>query len=297
MFTAPIARAARTLRRALSKRSDQVGELARRSAPLQLIDVREQRGIGRRVASFLNSSASSRRSPSTSGRKVLDPAVACQQRWRRPSGRCRRCRDSRPRCRRPARDSPESTRDRLRTSRAHRRRRGSPCSCGRPARRDPPERTAPGPCPASRCTPSERARRWKPDRRRRPARRRPRARPWARRRRPSPPGLLERMKLRPQRRIDAVAGLVAGPELVTERLDDMVGGNAKMRGALLDHLQDGVEHARDGREGLVLSLVESAQAIEMAEELVGAVDEMNDHAGVVVSGKGGILDAGAAKIH
>ena len=88
---------------------------------------------------------------------------------------------------------------------------------------------------------------------------------------------LERMKLRPQRGLDAVAGLVAGPEVVAERLDDVIGRDADVRGAAFDHLEHGVEHAEHGAEGLVLPLVEAAQAVEMTEQLVGAVDEMDDH--------------------
>jgi hypothetical protein len=94
------------------------------------------------------------------------------------------------------------------------------------------------------------------------------------------------MELRHERRIDPVAGLVSTPELVTKRLDDMIGRNTQVRGALLDHLQDGAEHTGDRGVGLVLPLVESAQAIEMAEELVSAVDEMNDHEAAVVSAPG-----------
>ena len=54
-----------------------------------------------------------------------------------------------------------------------------------------------------------------------------------------------------------------------------------MGGALLDHLQDAVEHTDHRAEGTVVSFGEAAQAVEMAEELVGAVDEMNDHENLV----------------
>ena len=56
---------------------------------------------------------------------------------------------------------------------------------------------------------------------------------------------LERMELIPQRRVDAVAGLVAGPELVAERLDDVVGGDSDVGRALLEHAQ----HRADARRG------------------------------------------------
>ena len=38
-----------------------------------------------------------------------------------------------------------------------------------------------------------------------------------------------------------------------------------------------MQHARDCAEGLIVPLVEAALAVEVAEELVGAVDEVDDH--------------------
>ena len=52
----------------------------------------------------------------------------------------------------------------------------------------------------------------------------------------------------------------------------MVGGDADVRGALLDHLQHGMEHADRSRGGLVLAFVEAPLPVEMAEKLVGPVD-------------------------
>src|SRR6266850_588059 len=43
----------------------------------------------------------------------------------------------------------------------------------------------------------------------------------------------------------------------------------------LDHLEHGVQHPDDGAEGLVLALIEAALAVELAEQLVGAVEEVN----------------------
>ena len=91
---------------------------------------------------------------------------------------------------------------------------------------------------------------------------------------------LERMELRPQRRLDALAGLVAGPQIVAERLDDVIGRDADVRRAALDHLAARCcSTPSDGAEGLVLPLAEAAQAVEVTEQLVGAVDEMDDHGG------------------
>jgi hypothetical protein len=46
---------------------------------------------------------------------------------------------------------------------------------------------------------------------------------------------------------------------------------------VVDHLEHGLQHADDGAIGAVHAFVESAQSVEMTEELVGAVDEVNDH--------------------
>src|ERR1041385_6767764 len=88
--------------------------------------------------------------------------------------------------------------------------------------------------------------------------------------------VLERMKLREQRGLDAFAGLVTGPKSVTERLDDMVGRHANMGGALLDQPQHGMQHAGDRAIRRVL-LLEPAQPVEVAEELVRPVDEVGYH--------------------
>ena len=85
------------------------------------------------------------------------------------------------------------------------------------------------------------------------------------------------MKLRPQRRLDAFAGFIAGPQRVTKRFDDMIGRDADMRRALFDQFQHRMQHTIGCAERFVLPFVEAAQAIEMTEQLVGAVDEVDDH--------------------
>ena len=55
--------------------------------------------------------------------------------------------------------------------------------------------------------------------------------------------LFERMELREQRGLDACAGLVAGPEPIAKRFDDVIGRDAEIGGAVLDHL----EHASAAR--------------------------------------------------
>ena len=86
------------------------------------------------------------------------------------------------------------------------------------------------------------------------------------------------MELREQCGVDAVSGLVAAPEAVAEGLDDVVRRDADMGRPFLDHLQDGVQHADDRAERPIRAAVDAAEAVEVAEQFVRAVDEMNDHA-------------------
>jgi len=58
----------------------------------------------------------------------------------------------------------------------------------------------------------------------------------------------------------------------------VIGRNADVRCSLLDHLQQGLQHADNRAEGLVLAFVEAAQAVEVPEQLVGPVYNVNDHA-------------------
>jgi hypothetical protein len=84
------------------------------------------------------------------------------------------------------------------------------------------------------------------------------------------------IELRPERALDPLPRLVAGPEIVAERFDDVIGRHADVRRAGLEHLRDGVQHAGDGAERRI-ALAETADAVEVAKELVRAVDQMNDH--------------------
>ena len=91
--------------------------------------------------------------------------------------------------------------------------------------------------------------------------------------------LLKRMELREQRGLDAGAGLVVRPKPITKRLDHVVGGDAEIRVAVLDHLEHGLQHADDRAVRAVHAFVEPAQTVEVTKELVGAVDKVNDHLG------------------
>jgi hypothetical protein len=59
--------------------------------------------------------------------------------------------------------------------------------------------------------------------------------------------LLERMELREQRGLDAGAGLVVRPKPIAKRLDHVIGGDAEVGVAVLDHLENGLQHADDRR--------------------------------------------------
>src|SRR5205085_9052730 len=88
----------------------------------------------------------------------------------------------------------------------------------------------------------------------------------------------QRMELGAQCALDAFARLVAGPQRVAERLDDVIGGDGDVRRAVFQQLQRPVQDADHGAEGTVLAFGETAQAVEMPEQFVGAVDEVEDHA-------------------
>ena len=86
------------------------------------------------------------------------------------------------------------------------------------------------------------------------------------------------MELLQECRIDPLAGLVAQPKIVAERLDHVIRRDPDVSRPLLEHLQHGLQHADDRAVRTVLSLVEATQPVEVAKQLVGAVYDMNDHA-------------------
>jgi hypothetical protein len=90
------------------------------------------------------------------------------------------------------------------------------------------------------------------------------------------------VKLRQECGLDAIPGLVAGPETIAEGLDDVIGGHPDVSSPGLDRLQHGMEYADHGAVGPVLALIEAAKAVEMAEQLVGAVQEMYDHVSMAI---------------
>src|SRR6476469_5289885 len=85
------------------------------------------------------------------------------------------------------------------------------------------------------------------------------------------------MELRAQCALDASAGLVARPKPIAKRLDHVVGGDAEVPLAALDHLEDGLQHADHGAVRAIHAFVEPAQAVEVTKDLVGTVNEVDDH--------------------
>ncbi len=85
------------------------------------------------------------------------------------------------------------------------------------------------------------------------------------------------MELREQRSLDAGASLVVRPEQIAKRFDHVVGGDTEVRVAALDHVEHVVQNTDDGAVRAVHAFVEPAQPVKVTEELVGTVDEVNDH--------------------
>src|SRR5437016_2245695 len=67
-------------------------------------------------------------------------------------------------------------------------------------------------------------------------------------------------------------------ELLAHPLYYVIARHTEMSRSGLDHLQYRMQHAADGAEALILAIAEMAPAVKLAEQLVRAVDEMNDHA-------------------
>src|SRR5262249_45603011 len=90
--------------------------------------------------------------------------------------------------------------------------------------------------------------------------------------------LLERLELTQEQRVDALAGLVAGPEVVAKGFDDVIRRHPEMRGAALEHAEHRGHDATDGAQLLRCGALERGRGREeVAEQLVGAVDQMDVH--------------------
>src|SRR5262249_35509428 len=94
--------------------------------------------------------------------------------------------------------------------------------------------------------------------------------------------IFHRLELREQQRIDSLAGLVPGPERVPEGLDDVIGGDAHVRGAALEHAEDRPDDPAHRSELRWRAPVEGRRGREeVAEQLVRAVEQVDDHEGEI----------------
>jgi hypothetical protein len=93
-----------------------------------------------------------------------------------------------------------------------------------------------------------------------------------------PQRVFQRLELRAKQRIDPLAGLVAGPERIAKGLDDVIGGHAHMRGPALEHAKDRSDDPAHRSQLRRRAPVEGRRRREeIAEQLVGPVDQMDDH--------------------
>ena len=83
--------------------------------------------------------------------------------------------------------------------------------------------------------------------------------------------------MRAQGGLDPGAVLVVRPKSIAKRLNHVIGRDAEVGVAVLDHLQNGLQHADDRAVRAVLTFRKPAQAVEVTEELVSAIDEVHDH--------------------
>ena len=83
------------------------------------------------------------------------------------------------------------------------------------------------------------------------------------------------MELFEQGWLDALPCLVTSIELVAERLDDVVGSDTDVCRTILHHLENRIEYTDNGAEWFVLAAIEAALTVEVAKQLISAVDQMN----------------------
>src|SRR5205085_3638417 len=87
---------------------------------------------------------------------------------------------------------------------------------------------------------------------------------------------LEWFKLGAQDWFNASARFVTRPHRVSERLNDVIGCNADVCGAFIEQLSHRCQHSGNCPKRWI-SLLESADSVKVAKELVCAVKQVNDH--------------------
>ena len=71
--------------------------------------------------------------------------------------------------------------------------------------------------------------------------------------------------------------LYPGQRPIAERLDDVIGRHADMGRAAVDHAEHRAHHAARRAHFPPLLVTRGGHGVEVAEELVGAVDQVNSH--------------------
>src|SRR6516225_2954498 len=89
--------------------------------------------------------------------------------------------------------------------------------------------------------------------------------------------LFENWKLRQQCRIDAFASLVTWIEIVPKRLNHMVGRNSDVRCSSPHHRENRSKHTAYRTNLLATGIFGGRHGIKVAEEFVGAVNEIDIH--------------------
>jgi protein tyrosine/serine phosphatase len=69
--------------------------------------------------------------------------------------------------------------------------------------------------------------------------------------------------------------LYPGPQVVAERLNDVVRRDRDVGGAALDHAQNGREYTSNGGNLVTIPIACGWQRVEVAEQLVCAIDQIN----------------------
>src|SRR5437588_7657247 len=87
--------------------------------------------------------------------------------------------------------------------------------------------------------------------------------------------LFKQWELCKQARIDTLARLVPRPQIVAERLNDMVGRDPDVRNSRLKHHGNASQHSACSRNLLTLLVRMGRHSVEVAKYLVSAIDEVN----------------------
>jgi hypothetical protein len=89
---------------------------------------------------------------------------------------------------------------------------------------------------------------------------------------------LQQVELRQQQRVHSGARLVAGPHVVAEGLDDVIGSDAKMRRAVLKHREDRLHHTTRCADLHTVGVQMTwPRRVVLPKDLIRPVDEMNHH--------------------